>query len=112
MYASRMLNCNGVWHMVRELGSRRRAHRSQRDVLRDLASQRRGVAAPPRSFCHDTLPWSSLLRILKRRGFGRSVQQSNRRCSWRRSYGTRGGTRCARVHRAILFNPPQLYAIR
>jgi hypothetical protein len=36
----------------------------------------------------------------------------NRRCSWRRSYGTRRGTRCARVHGAILLDPPQLNAIR
>ena len=36
----------------------------------------------------------------------------NSRCSWRRSYGTRGGTRFARVHRAILLDPPQLNAIR
>ena len=36
----------------------------------------------------------------------------NRRCSRRRSYGTRRGTRFARVHGAILLNPPQLNAIR
>jgi len=33
-------------------------------------------------------------------------------CGWRRSYGTRGGTRCARVHRAILLDPPQLKLVR
>jgi hypothetical protein len=36
----------------------------------------------------------------------------NRVCSWRRGYGTRGGVRCAHVHRAILFGPPQLNASR
>ena len=36
----------------------------------------------------------------------------NRRCSRPWSYGTRGGTRFARVHRAILLDPPQLNAIR
>jgi hypothetical protein len=34
------------------------------------------------------------------------------RCSWRRSYGTRRGTRFARVHGAILSDPPQQNAIR
>jgi hypothetical protein len=38
--------------------------------------------------------------------------RSNEVCSWRRSYGTRGGTRFARVHRASLLDPPQLIAIR
>ena len=33
-------------------------------------------------------------------------------CSRRRSYGTRGGTRFARVHRAILLDPPQLKPVR
>jgi len=33
-------------------------------------------------------------------------------CSWRRSYGTRGGTRFARVHGAILLDPPQLKLVR
>ena len=32
----------------------------------------------------------------------------NRHCSRRWSYGTRRGTRCARVHGAILLDPPQL----
>jgi len=36
----------------------------------------------------------------------------NRHCSWRWIYGTRGGTRFARVHRAILLDSPQLNAIR
>ncbi|HUE85384.1 MAG TPA: GDCCVxC domain-containing (seleno)protein [Vicinamibacterales bacterium] len=36
----------------------------------------------------------------------------NRVCSWRRSCGTRGGARSARVHRAALFGPPQLKPIR
>src|SRR5688500_16159949 len=36
----------------------------------------------------------------------------NRRFSWRWSYGTRRGTRFARVHGAILLDPPQLNAIR
>jgi hypothetical protein len=33
-------------------------------------------------------------------------------CSWQRSYGTRGGTRFARVHRAILLDPLQLKPVR
>src|SRR5687768_3964269 len=33
---------------------------------------------------------------------------SNVRCSRRRNYGTRGGTRFARVHRAVLLDPAQL----
>jgi hypothetical protein len=33
-------------------------------------------------------------------------------CSWRRSCGTRGGARFARVHRAILLDPSQLKPIR
>ena len=36
----------------------------------------------------------------------------NRVCSWRRNYGTRGGTRFARVHRAILLDPSQLKPFR
>ena len=38
--------------------------------------------------------------------------QPNVRCSWRRSYGLRRGTRFARVDRAILLDPPQQNAIR
>jgi hypothetical protein len=36
----------------------------------------------------------------------------NRRCSRRRSYGTRKGTRCARVHGSIFCDPPQLKPVR
>jgi len=45
-------------------------------------------------------------RASDRRGRPNSV------CSCRRSYGTRRGTRFARVHGAILYDPPQLNAIR
>jgi hypothetical protein len=33
-------------------------------------------------------------------------------CSWQRSCGTRGGVRCAHVHRAELFDPLQLKLVR
>lgn len=36
----------------------------------------------------------------------------DRRCSWQRSGGTRRGTRFARVHGAIVLDPPQLNGIR
>jgi len=40
------------------------------------------------------------------------VERPNCVCSWRRSFGTRGGTRFARVHRAEVFDPPQLKLVR
>ena len=56
----------------------------------------------------------SLPRVYWPRGAARSSMRSraNRVCSWQRSYGTRGGARFARVHRAILFDPLQLKPIR
>jgi hypothetical protein len=55
-------------------------------------------------------PWIAWVRAARERQYGGPVP--NRRCSRRWSYGMRRGTRFARVHGAILLDPPQLNAIR
>jgi len=56
-----------------------------------------------------TITHTSVLSRIERTG---SWAMPNSVCSRRRTYGTRRGTRFARVHGAILLNPPQLKPVR